>query len=668
MINLPKALDEIKKRPQWVCYKLTERPGSIKKAKKPMNPTTGYGAKADDPSTWGSFEKAVESAEAHKLDGVGFEFGKTGTPGKYVGIDIDNCINEDGVANSAAVVICREIGSYTELSPSGNGLHIIARGGTLPAIGKRNDAVGLEVYNNGRFFTITGKSVRIGSNGRVSRTDRPAAIREASEAVQKVCDTFLEKKEEKAAAPTAAAEQYTDDNEVLRKMLQSKRGAEIRKLWGGDLSDHDNDHSRADQALINHLAYWTNGNVAQIDRLFRQSNLMRSKWDEKHGSQTYGEMTIAEAMRTFTPYTPKDKQPAAADFKEPIEPVFTAYSAGDYIDGGIYDSDLEYFKKYKDRKTGFSELDKYLTLYPGVAALGGASSLGKTTFAVNLADRLLKRGETVLYFSLEQLPVEIITKSLSRMLVEKEPFTPLTNIDIKNGAKSQKLEEVKREYAKLSKNLHIIAGNFRATAKDITEYVESFIQSTGKTPVVIIDYLQLIAPPVGFRGSIREYTDENLKAIKDMQKKNELFVLLISSFNRSSNNEPVSYEAFKETGMIEYTCDYVFGLQLEILDAENRNFYTKTGPKGGETSTTLDERAKMVNEATQQNPKKVQFVSLKNRNGRQFFKVSFKYDMKHDQYLEASDFEAMQPGEETPFEYTGLESLREMHRKANANK
>ena len=223
MINLPKALDEIKKRPQWVCYKLTERPGSTKKAKKPMNPTTGYGAKADDPSTWGSFEKAVESAEAHKLDGVGFEFGKTGTPGKYVGIDIDNCINEDGVANSAAVVICREIGSYTELSPSGNGLHIIARGGTLPAIGKRNDAVGLEVYNNGRFFTITGKSVRIGSNGRVSRTDRPAAIREASEAVQKVCDTFLEKKEEKAAAPTATAEQYTDDNEVLRKMLQSKR-------------------------------------------------------------------------------------------------------------------------------------------------------------------------------------------------------------------------------------------------------------------------------------------------------------------------------------------------------------------------------------------------------------------------------------------------------------
>ena len=115
------------------------------------------------------------------------------------------------------------------------------------------------------------------------------------------------------------------------------------------------------------------------------------------------------------------------------------------MSSGVFESDIAYFKQYKGRKTGFEEIDQYLTLYPGLAALGGASSLGKTTFVVNLIDRLLDRGETVLYFSLEQLPIEIITKSLARKIYEKDPFTDLTNIDIKNGATSPELEEIKRE-------------------------------------------------------------------------------------------------------------------------------------------------------------------------------------------------------------------------------
>ena len=318
--------------------------------------------------------------------------------------------------------------------------------------------------------------------------------------------------------------------------------------------------------------------------------------------------------------------------------------------GGVFESDIAYFKEYKDRKTGFTELDKYLTLYPGLAALGGASSLGKTTFAVNLADRLLKRGETVLYFSLEQLPIEIITKSLARMLIEKDPLTPLTNTDIKNGATCDALEAVKKEYAELSQNYHIITGNFHTTAQDIKDHVEDFIkQHDGIKPIVIIDYLQLIAPPEGFRGGVREYTDENIKALKDMQKKNGLFVIMISNFNRSSNNEPVSYESFKETSMIEYTCDYIWGLQLAILDAENTDFYVTTGSRGGEKESTIDKRRKMVNDAQQKNPKEVELVSLKNRNGRQFFKVFFNYSPQYDLFTEKSEFAPVSKDQDIPF-------------------
>lgn len=333
---------------------------------------------------------------------------------------------------------------------------------------------------------------------------------------------------------------------------------------------------------------------------------------------------------------------------------FQTHTASDYLNGGVYDSDIAYFVKYKDRKTGFTELDKYLTLYPGLAALGGASSLGKTTFAVNLADRLLKRGETVLYFSLEQLPIEIITKSLARMLIEKDPLTPLTNTDIKNGATCDALEAVKKEYAELSRNYHVITGNFRTTAQDIKDYVEDFIkQHDGVKPVVIVDYLQLLAPPEGFRGGVREYTDENIKALKDMQKKNELFVIMISSFNRSSNNEPVSYESFKETGMVEYCCDYVWAMQLSVLDAENTDFYVTTGSRGGEKESTIDKRRRMINEAQQKNPKEVEFVSLKNRNGRQFYKVFFNYMPQYDLYVEESDFVPVGGDDQdsfTPFE------------------
>lgn len=330
--------------------------------------------------------------------------------------------------------------------------------------------------------------------------------------------------------------------------------------------------------------------------------------------------------------------------------IFQTHTASDYLSGGIFEADIAYFKEYKDRKTGFTELDRYLTLYPGLAALGGASSLGKTTFAVNLTDRLLKQGETVLYFSLEQLPIELITKSLARMLIEKDPLTALTNTDIKNGATSDALEAVKKEYAELSRNYHIITGNFRTTAKDINDYVEDFIkQHDGLKPIVIIDYLQLIAPPDGFRGGVREYTDENIKTLKDMQKNNGLFVIMISNFNRSSNNEPVSYESFKETSMIEYTCDYIWGLQLSILDAENTDFYTTTGARGGEKESTIDKRRKMINEAQQKNPKEVELVSLKNRNGRQFFKVFFNYSPQYDLYTEKSDFAPVSKDQDIPF-------------------
>ena len=347
------------------------------------------------------------------------------------------------------------------------------------------------------------------------------------------------------------------------------------------------------------------------------------------------------AAETSAPRKTSDKptEPPQQPQESPQSKViFTVINASDYISGGDYGKEIAYFKEYKDRKTGFTALDEYLTLYPGLACIGGASSLGKTTFTVNIADRLLARGETVLYFTLEQLPIEIVTKSLARMMYERDPFTKLTNVQIKNGATSAELDAVKKDYAQLAKNLQIIRGTFQTTAADIQAYVEQYRRDHGGAsckPVVIVDYLQLIARPYGFPGGVREYIDENIKTLKKMQLDNELFVIIVSNFNRSSNLEPVSYESFKETSMIEYTCDYVFGLQLTVQDERNSDFYTVTGERGGTKERTIDSKRQIITKELAAPVRQVELVSLKNRNGKQRFTCFFDYNPALDAYAEA---------------------------------
>ena len=333
-------------------------------------------------------------------------------------------------------------------------------------------------------------------------------------------------------------------------------------------------------------------------------------------------------------------------------------NVGNYLSESFFDADIAYFKKYKDRKVGFENVDKFMTLYPGVACLGGASSLGKTTFAVNIVDNLLEKGESVIYFSLEQLPIELITKSLARRVYEIDPFSSINNIDIKNGASSDALIRARSEYSQTAQKYQLVEGDFHFTARMIIDYVEGYVKETGVRPIVVIDYLQLIAPPDGFKGTQRESIDENLKSIKDMSKRNELFVLLISSFNRASYKEPVGMESFKESGMIEYTCDYILGLQLSIL--EDSDFYTTTGIRGGERENNNDKKEKKLYEAINQSPKEVELVALKNRNGRQRFKCFFKYKMEFDTFIPdlnsrydlksvSSEFKAIRSGDSVLF-------------------
>lgn len=141
---------ELKQLPHWVGWKYMQRPGEDHKRKVPINAMDGQPAKSNDPTTWCDFDTACLGKERFGLDGIGFMFSGDG----IFGIDIDHCYDpETQELDPAAAEIIETVQSYTELSPSGTGIHILCKG-VLPEGRKRRGAV--EMYSTLRYFTVTG--------------------------------------------------------------------------------------------------------------------------------------------------------------------------------------------------------------------------------------------------------------------------------------------------------------------------------------------------------------------------------------------------------------------------------------------------------------------------------------------------------------------------------
>lgn len=145
------ALNELKRLPTWVAWKVGTRNG--KPTKVPVCPRTGKNASVSDPATWGSYEQACSCAVARRLAGVGIVL--TAEDG-ITGIDLDKCVGDDGLQPWAAEIIAAGE-TYAELSPSGRGVRMFARGKVPKTI--KSDAAQVEVYRDGRFLTITGRHV-----------------------------------------------------------------------------------------------------------------------------------------------------------------------------------------------------------------------------------------------------------------------------------------------------------------------------------------------------------------------------------------------------------------------------------------------------------------------------------------------------------------------------
>lgn len=333
---------ELKDSGRWCVWRYETREGSAKPTKCPYNPRTGGGAMSNNPSTFTSYQEAVNALEQGGYDGLG-----VGVFDGLCAVDIDHCIADDGTPSTLAVDIVSTLESYTETSPSGQGIRIFFKAAGFTYDRQKyytmNATQGLEIYVSGatnKFLTVTGNS---------DPWVGPFPICERAEALQIILDRYMVRPQKAVPAATRTPQTPRDlsDAEVIAKAHNARNGAAFAALWNGDTSGYGS-HSEADMALCNALAFWTGCNAGQMDRLFRSSGLMREKWDRRQSGSTYGSLTIQEAIRTCTnTYSaPTEHQqdthrPPTEHIKNPPEQV----RPPDFSDAGNAEA---FTRKYRD--------------------------------------------------------------------------------------------------------------------------------------------------------------------------------------------------------------------------------------------------------------------------------------------------------------------------------
>jgi len=289
--------EELKELQQWCCFKLQQR--GEKMTKIPMDAHTGGLGKSNDETTWADFDTALAAIEKYNFDGLGLYF-----KDPYFGIDIDGVKNEidrfknDDHDNNIVSEFIDMMCSYAEISPSGNGIHIIVKG-ELPKTGRRKGNV--EMYDTGRFFTVT--SNHIGGYTHIADDADYGKI-------NYLHNKYIAKKEvsqRKSEPSTSTLSLPIDD--IIRIATNSKNGMRFKMFLDGGWEQFYPSQSEADMAFANDLAFWSNRDFSKMDSIFRSSSLFREKWDRPQNNSTYGVETLNVAINDcMNAFVPKEKE------------------------------------------------------------------------------------------------------------------------------------------------------------------------------------------------------------------------------------------------------------------------------------------------------------------------------------------------------------------------
>jgi len=192
----------------------------------------------------------------------------------YCLIDLDDCINKSTgeIAPWAAEILENVVDSYAEVSRSKEGIHIIIQA-KLPEGRNRgvidDEGHKIEIYDHSRIISMTGWVIE---GFPTVIKDHQAFAEELQSRIKKSEDFPAEKPENLGKSPDL------EDEKIIELGLAESDGKFKRLYDGGDTSKYDYDDSRADLALCNGIAFYTQ-KPEQIDRIFRSSLLMRDKWE-----------------------------------------------------------------------------------------------------------------------------------------------------------------------------------------------------------------------------------------------------------------------------------------------------------------------------------------------------------------------------------------------------
>lgn len=293
-------------------------------------------------------------------------------------------------------------------------------------------------------------------------------------------------------------------------------------------------------------------------------------------------------------------------------PQMKSSNVSDYLKSEFF-NDVREYASFDKVETGFANLDRVTNLIPGLYVIGAISSIGKTTFMHQICDQMAEAGSHVLYFSLEQNRLNLVSKSLSRIMARHGFSSAMTAKDIRMNFEDKRVATAVEEYLTFAERVTIFECSYKVTVADIQEAVSRYISVYGVRPVVIIDYLQILSPAESSL-TMKESVDRNVQELIDLQKSFQLILFVISAINRQNYMSVIDFESFKESGGIEYAADVVWGLQYDVLHDSVFDLSGRT-----------NEKRDLLLKAKSSFPRRIELVSIKDRDDKSNYVCHFDY-------------------------------------------
>lgn len=592
--------DAMKQAARWVCWD---------EKKKPVNPATLYGAKPNDPATWGTFEQAEKqigkpcsvAGQPGTVQGVGFMLGDG-----WTGIDLDGgAAHGCGEIPKAVIDDFMALGTYCEYSKSGSGYHIFGfyqgeplQGSSFTWNDGTPDKYGVEMYFSGRYFAITGNVYGFSTQ-----------ILDVSASLPALHEKYIGKPNREKAQQAASPSRSTvtaptgETGDFLRANIESILAAidpdSPRDTWykiGAALKAEGFDISVFDAWSARGSKYKGFRDISSVWNSFRRSNGVNggyivkqaqiAGWRPETVTESYKPKTAAQDFEGLTVHTaqpapdpqPAQAQPAPAKALESATSALARFLA---TTGNV---------EYRPLSTGFSGLDTILNggFDPGTMSIVVAEpGTGKTALVMQIAENMAKNGQPVIVFNLEMSEDQLIARSLSRLTAEivgvvKDQYHNTVDpgdLGAVNGKEAlysnqwglmtqKKRENIVNAIGRFGE----YAGNLYIVTDPITEYgqiieaVTAFKAQTGKTPVVIVDYLQLLFTD-GRTSAVYSAKDIILGLKQKIAREMQTAVIMISATGRDkAKRGKMDLQSAFGSSFIEYSADYQFG--LEKVDPE----------------------------------------------------------------------------------------------------